>query len=56
VVEQSAACSLPSADIHTTVTHCNSLVQYNFAMAIYAEMRWLLLHFNNRWSHGALAT
>jgi hypothetical protein len=41
VVEQRAACSLPSADIHTTVTRCNSLVQYNFAMAIYAEMRWL---------------
>jgi hypothetical protein len=42
VVKQDAtSCSIPSIDIHTTVTRCSSLVQYHFAMVVYAETRWL---------------
>jgi hypothetical protein len=33
--------SIASANMHTTVKHRNSLVQYHFAMIIHAEMRWL---------------
>jgi hypothetical protein len=45
-------CSIPAANIHTTVTWFNSLVQYILAMAIYAEMRWPAFHFENRWNRG----
>ena len=40
MAEQSAACPLPSADIHTTVTRTNLLFQYNSGWLFCAEMRW----------------
>jgi hypothetical protein len=53
---KSAACSLPLADVHTTVTRCNSLVQYNFAMTVHAEMRWPRYISRIVGTYGALAT